>query len=159
MHTNPAVPLVLRFFTGTWNVNGQSPDSTLEPWLGCDPEPPDIYALGSERVCPKPVFDSVVKAAAVLTCLAHSSFQELDLSTEAFFYMDSSKEQLWVEAVERSLHPKAKYKRVRRARDHHSPGFLKIRRSKDTEGISALSEGHVSSQLAVSASGVELLPL
>lgn len=109
-----------RFFTGTWNVNGQSPDSSLEPWLGCDPEPPDIYALGSVRNHHTVHLLQKKNHIMLFSCCKcddlgyASSFQELDLSTEAFFYMDSSKEQLWVDAVERSLHSKAKYKRVSR---------------------------------------------
>lgn len=106
-----------RFFTGTWNVNGQSPDSILSPWLCCDIDPPDIYALGSVWLY-HTVLDWLIYTFLLLApwtssmVLYNSRFQELDLSTEAFFYMDSSKEQLWVEAVEKSLHPKAKYKRV-----------------------------------------------
>ena len=102
------------FFVGTWNVNGQSPDGeyhnhirkhehlkncafswncslagSLACWLGGDESPPDFYAIG---------------------------FQELDLSKEAFVFLESVKEEEWMKAVQAGLHPGAEYSLVKHIR-------------------------------------------
>ncbi|XP_054164292.1 type II inositol 1,4,5-trisphosphate 5-phosphatase-like [Oppia nitens] len=78
-----------RLFVGTWNVNGQNATQSLHDWLARDPNPPDIYALG---------------------------FQELDLSTEAFVFNESPKQEMWFKACREALHPKATYELVRLVR-------------------------------------------
>ncbi|CAH1156231.1 unnamed protein product [Phaedon cochleariae] len=76
-------------FVGTWNVNGQPPSISLRPWLSCDENPPDLYAVG---------------------------FQEIDLSKEAFLFNDTPREAEWYKYVMEGVHPKAKYKLVGLAR-------------------------------------------
>lgn len=76
---------IFTVFVGTWNVNGQLPSTFLHPWLCCDEDPPDLYAIG---------------------------LQEVDLSKEAFLFNDSQREHLWHDAVTKATHPKARYRRV-----------------------------------------------
>lgn len=80
-----------RIFVGTWNVNDQPVGRTtpVHLWLHADPLPPDIYAIG---------------------------FQELDLSKEAFIWAETPREKEWEAACAASLHPKAKYVKLKLVR-------------------------------------------
>ncbi|KAL3245155.1 hypothetical protein MRX96_018292 [Rhipicephalus microplus] len=80
----------IRFFLGTWNVNGQACGNVnLHDWLSADPEPPQLYAVG---------------------------FQELDLSKEALLFSDSPREEEWLRAVVLGLHSGCRYRLVKLVR-------------------------------------------
>ena len=72
----------LRFFVGTWNVNGKLATESLQPWFSSfmeDQDPlklPDLLVLG---------------------------FQEIDLSAEAFLLNDSPREEYWSNAIKQNL--------------------------------------------------------
>lgn len=56
-----------------------------------------------------------IKLSRTFYCLFHPhSFQELDLSKEAFFFNDTPKELEWTKAVSEALHADAKYALVRK---------------------------------------------
>lgn len=63
-------------FVGTWNVNGQEPPASLEPWLVVPGLAPDIYCVG---------------------------FQELDLSASALMLRDTSQAPPWQIAIQSTL--------------------------------------------------------
>ncbi|XP_065838324.1 inositol polyphosphate 5-phosphatase OCRL-like [Oscarella lobularis] len=65
-----------RVLCGTWNVNGQTSPESLYEWFEGSKEAPDILGIG---------------------------FQELDLSAEAFFWGESSREDDWTRKVDISL--------------------------------------------------------
>lgn len=76
-------------FVGTWNVNGRfNADAAMfqSNFLGRDEEAPDFYALG---------------------------FQEMDLSKEAYLYLNEDKKNQWISLCKRSLHAGKKYRRLK----------------------------------------------
>ncbi|BFZ10183.1 hypothetical protein BsWGS_13221 [Bradybaena similaris] len=79
----------LKLFCGSWNVDNNSPPDDLKHWLLHDDVPPDIYALG---------------------------FQELDLSKEAFIFMDTSRESDWLDKLTKCVNTKVPYKKVKSIR-------------------------------------------
>ncbi|VDD95206.1 unnamed protein product [Enterobius vermicularis] len=72
-------------FISTFNVNGKPPPSSFPTWLSYKGRAPDFYAIG---------------------------LQEMDLSTQAFFYDVSSRQDEWIKSISRSLPQSAEYEMI-----------------------------------------------
>ncbi|XP_015777933.1 PREDICTED: inositol polyphosphate 5-phosphatase OCRL-1-like [Acropora digitifera] len=79
----------MKIFVGTWNVNEQVPTKEVSSWLSVDDEPPDIFVLG---------------------------LQEVDLTADSFLKKDLPREEAWLKIMEKGLHPKGQYEKVKSIR-------------------------------------------
>lgn len=103
----------LRIRAGTFNVNGKLPAQDLSTWLGTSP---NDKGPGGRVLCIDSHSDSLMQGQASTqeADMLVVAFQEVDLSTEAFFnFIGPAREDAWTVAILAALGDKAKrYKKV-----------------------------------------------